>query len=127
MARDVVLDTGVLIAFERGRLHPRDVVRPSDNLAISAVTASELLVGVELAPAERVDAKRATVETILQTVEVLDYDLRVARMHALLMAQACRAGQPRGAFDLAVAATALASRRTLITTDGRALFDALPR
>lgn len=43
----LILDTGVLIGIERGALGA-DVVAAEDDVAISAITASELLVGVEL-------------------------------------------------------------------------------
>ena len=48
MARRVILDTGVLIAIERGRLDV-DAVLGVDDAAIAAITAMELLVGVERA------------------------------------------------------------------------------
>jgi tRNA(fMet)-specific endonuclease VapC len=126
MARDVVLDTGVLVGFERGQISPKEVLKPGDGLSVCAVTVAELLLGAELAPPERVAAKRAEVEEVLRTMEVLDYDLAVARVHAMLMAHVRCMGQPRGAFDLAIAATAVASRRTLVTTDTRTSFDGLP-
>lgn len=46
MARRVVLDTGVLIAIERGRLDI-DAILGADDAAIAAITALELLFGVE--------------------------------------------------------------------------------
>jgi predicted nucleic acid-binding protein len=48
MARRVILDTGVIIAFERGRLDIGAVLG-ADDAAIAAVTAMELLVEVERA------------------------------------------------------------------------------
>ena len=48
MARRVILDTGVLIAIERGKLDV-DTVLGIDDAAIAAITAMELLVGVERA------------------------------------------------------------------------------
>lgn len=126
MARDVVLDTGVLIGFERGDLDPREVIDRTDGLSVCAVTAAELLVGAELAAPDKADARRAAIEEVLRTLEILDYDLAVARVHAMLMAYAQVGGRPRGAFDLAIAATAVAYRRVLVTTDARAGFDDLP-
>lgn len=126
MARNVLLETSVLVGFERGTLQPRDALQRGDNLAISAISAAELLVAAELAPVERAAAKRQKIDEILELHDVVDYDLSVARVHGLLMAHARRAGQPRGALDLAIAATAVAHRRVLITTDAKARFADLP-
>jgi len=43
----LILDTGVLIGIARGTL-ATDIAAVEDDVAISAITASELVVGVEL-------------------------------------------------------------------------------
>jgi tRNA(fMet)-specific endonuclease VapC len=86
-------------------------------VAIAAVTAAELLVGVELATPRHRDRRRQFVEAVLRTLPVEEYDLAVARAHARLLAEARRAGRPRDAHDLIVAATAVSTGRTLLTTD----------
>ncbi len=121
----LILDTGVLVAVERGREIPASQLSDDADIAIAAITASELLVGVELADAQRRAGRRATVSAILATFEVLPFDLDIARHHASLLAHARRSGRPRGAHDLQIAATARATGRLLITTDGHA-FDDLP-
>jgi tRNA(fMet)-specific endonuclease VapC len=126
MARSLLLATGVVIGLHRGLLEPSDVYAATDQLAISSLTAAELLVGAELAPPQLVRRLREIVEATLETVTVLDHDLSVTRVHALLMAHTTRTGQPLGAFDLAIAATAVAHRRTLATTDAKAKFADLP-
>jgi tRNA(fMet)-specific endonuclease VapC len=86
-------------------------------VTIAAVTAAELWVGVELADA-RHRPKRATfVEQVVSTIPVEDYDLAVAEVHAGLLIEARRAGRPRGAHDLLIAATAIARDRALISLD----------
>lgn len=50
----------------------------------------------------------------------------VARVHARLLAHALRTGTPRGAHDLIIAATAIATDREVVTHDGKAGFDTLP-
>jgi len=121
----LIVDTGVLVAVERGQ-HIHSSVLPDDaDIAIAAVTASELLVGVELADAQRQAPRRATVDAILAAFDVIAFDLDVARHHATLLAHARRTGRPRGARDLLIAATARATARVLITTDSHA-FDDLP-
>lgn len=126
MARNVLLETSVIVALERGVLRPADVVQPADTLAISAITAAELLVAPELAPADRAQAKRQRIDDVLVLHDIVDYDLSVARVHALLMAHAQRSGQPQGSLDLAIAATAVASKRLLITTETKAKLCGLP-
>ncbi len=121
----LILDTGVLVALQRGRQIPPDVLPDDADIALAAITASELLVGVELADENRQAARRATVDTILATFDVIPFDLDVARHHASLLAHARRAGRPRGAHDLQIAATARASGRMLLSTDRHA-FDDLP-
>lgn len=96
-----------------------------DDVAIAAITAAELLVGVELAEGRRRQRRRAVVERILSSVPVEPYDLDVARVHAVLLAHTRRSGRPRGAHDLLIAATALARDRVAACADP-AGFDSLP-
>lgn len=119
----LILDTGVLIGIERGALGA-DVVAAEDDVAISAITASELLVGVELG-AGAGGPRRTFVEGILARTQTLAFGLDTAREHAMLAAHTRRGGRPRGAHDLLIAATAHATGRTVLTTDARA-FDDLP-
>jgi tRNA(fMet)-specific endonuclease VapC len=67
-----------------------------------------------------------TAEGIINRVEIVAYNREVARHHASLLAHARRVGEPRGAHDLQIAATARATDRTVITTDTTA-FAGLPR
>lgn len=121
MARRIILDTGVLIAFERGKLDV-DAVLGVDDAAVAAITAMELLVGVERADAAHRQRRSNHVEAILASVPVVDYTVDVARVHARLAVQAMRLGKPRSAFDMIVAATAVADGRILLTTDASADF-----
>lgn len=116
----LILDTGVLIALERGTI---PTPGSDDDLAISAITASELLVGVELADDSRRAARANAVEAILATFEILDFDLTASRHHARLAAVTRRTGRPRGANDLLIAATARATGRTIVTTDAAGFAD----
>jgi tRNA(fMet)-specific endonuclease VapC len=116
----LIVDTGVLVAIERGGQIDTSLLPDDADIAIAAITASELLVGVELADAQRRQAREATVDAILAT-----FDVEIAHHHAALLAHARRTGRPRGAHDLQIAATARATRRVLITTDAHA-FDDLP-
>lgn len=99
------------------------MIDDDDDIAIAAVTAAELLAGVEMADRARRQRRSRFVEAILSTVPVEDYDLETARAHAALLAHVRSAGRPRGAHDLLIAATALARRRTVVTTDIRGFAD----
>jgi tRNA(fMet)-specific endonuclease VapC len=121
----LIVDTGVLVAIERGRQIDATLLPDDADIAIAAITASELMVGVELADAQRRPARTATVDAILATFDVIAFDIDIARHHATLLAHARRTGRPRGAHDLQIAATARATGRVLITTDAHA-FDDLP-
>ncbi len=82
---------------------------------MSAVTASELLVGVERAnTAERRVARAAFVENLLANVPVLDFSLLVARVHARMLA-ALPKGRTASAHDALIAATAVHHGHALLT------------
>jgi len=125
MARRVILDTGTLIAIERGQLGV-DAVLGADDAAIAAVTAMELLVGVERADEAHRQARSGRVEAILASLPIEEYTLAVARIHARLAVEAMLTGKPRSAYDMMIAATAAATNRILLTTDANAEFGQLP-
>jgi tRNA(fMet)-specific endonuclease VapC len=120
----VILDTGVIIAFERGTLDI-DAVLGADDAAIAAITAMELLVGVERATGAHRQRRALHVEAVLGSVPVLDYTLEIARVHARIAVKAMSLGKPRPAYDMIIAATAVADARTLLTTDAAADFTGL--
>ncbi|MFR9672976.1 PIN domain-containing protein [Streptomyces sp. TR06-5] len=124
----MILDTGALVAVDRGGFELAKLLRArDDDITIAAVTAAELLQGVELAADESATRRRqGFVDAVLAVVPVDDYTLDVARVHARLLACTRRLGKPRGAHDLIIAATAVATNRTVVTTDARASFDELP-
>jgi tRNA(fMet)-specific endonuclease VapC len=125
VGRRLILDTNVLIAYERGKIDRAAL--DADELAVAAVTIAEYRVGIELAdtPARAADRARALV-AITSAVEVLDYTEATAAYHARLIAHARRAGTPRGAHDLIIAAHAAQTGRTVLTFDAKARFADLP-
>jgi tRNA(fMet)-specific endonuclease VapC len=125
MARRVILDTGVLIALERGKLDV-DALLGADDAVLSAVTAMELLVGVERANPANKQQRSLHVEAILQTLPVVHYTLDIARIHARMAVFAMASGKSRSAYDMIIAATAAAEGRILLTTDASADFGSLP-
>lgn len=116
----VLIDTSV--AVERRGLPPEDAIAVvgAEDAAMASITASELLIGVHRAdsPARRL-RREAFVETILAALPVIAFDLRIARVYAQLSAQLAAAGQPIGAHDLLISATALADGSAVLTLNMR--------
>jgi tRNA(fMet)-specific endonuclease VapC len=115
----------VLITAERGAFDLDRLIADDDEPAVAAITIAELGVGVELATGRRKSNRRAFLDDVLDTLPVIGYDVDVAAAHTALLVAVQRAGRPRGAHDLIIAATALASARTVVTSD-RTGFDDLP-
>jgi tRNA(fMet)-specific endonuclease VapC len=120
----LIVDTGVLVDVERGNRQLDDVIADEDDVAIAAITLAELEAGVRLASTKlQLRRRRLFVDAILSAATVISYDESTALCHADLLTHVRRMGRPRGAHDLIVAATAAATSRTLVTTDGRAFTD----
>ncbi len=122
MAR-LILDTTFLVTAERNRSRLDGLLADEDDVAIAAITAAELLVGVHLADDAHREDRAGFVDDILATIPTLGYDLPVARAHAELLAHVRRTGRPRGAHDLVIAATASATRRIVLSADAGAFAD----
>jgi predicted nucleic acid-binding protein len=107
----LILDTSVLIADERGKFDMPGLLRqfPTPQPLIAAITASELLHGVERAQdASRKAWRQQQVEQILASITVQPFDLAQARCHARLWADLETRGSMIGAHDLQIAAAGLA-------------------
>ncbi|WP_433661524.1 PIN domain-containing protein [Nocardia sp. CA-128927] len=125
MGRSLILDTGVLIAYERAKIDR--TVFDDDELAVAAVTVAEFRVGIELADTpERAAARSRRLDLLLADIDVLDYSKRTAAHHAQLIAHTRRVGTPRGAHDLIIAAHAAETGRTVVSLDAKARFGQLP-
>lgn len=85
-------------------------------MALAAISASELLHGVERAHDPAVRQRRgAFVEGVLANIPVIAFGLAEARAHARIRAALTAAGTPVGAHDLQVAATALVAGSAVAT------------
>ena len=102
------------------------VLDAADDLVIAAVTVAELRTGIELATEPPRAARAEFLLRVLETLPVEPYDPAVAEAHGRLLAAVHRSGRKRGAHDLIIAATALATNRTILTADRKALFGDLP-
>ena len=101
------------------------MIDDNDDVAIATITVAELRVGVELCRGKARIERQKFLDDVLANVPVIDYDLEVADAHAQLLVFVRRQGRPRGAHDLVIAATALATQRTVLTADQTA-FSELP-
>src|SRR2546427_6816999 len=77
-----LLDTSILIDIERGR----GAIPATDETAIAAITASELLQGVLRADRAHRAVRESFVEAILAMLPAIPFSLQVARVHARIWA-----------------------------------------
>ena len=114
----LVLDTCILIHAERHGALDFSPWASHGDAFISAITESELLVGVHRADSDARRARRsAFVEAILAQLPALDFTTETARVHAGLFATLSQQGQMIGAHDLIIAATALLHDCVVLTTN----------
>ncbi|HWO83912.1 MAG TPA: PIN domain-containing protein [Solirubrobacterales bacterium] len=118
-----MLDTTVLVDAERGGDSLDGVIDDGDDVAVAAITVAELKVGVQLAKGGRRGKRERFVAAVLEAVSIEPYDLDVAEAHAALLAHVRRAGTPRGAHDLIIAATARARERKVVSFDQTGLVE----
>lgn len=113
----VIVDTSVLIAAERGTFDMAAYLEAlgEESVALGAISASELLHGVERARAAVRAARSSFVEGVLANVPVLPFGLAEARVHARLWAVFAAEGRMIGPHDLQIAATAVATGSTVAT------------
>ncbi len=116
----LLIDTSVLVGLERADTTAPLLEIEGEGVFISAISASELLHGVERATDEGRRARRhAFVERVLDTVPVLSFDLDAARVHARVWASLLHRGEVIGAHDLIIAATALSRDLAVLTHNTR--------
>jgi tRNA(fMet)-specific endonuclease VapC len=121
VGRRLILDTNILIAYERGTIDRSSL--DDDELAVASVSVAEYRVGIELA--DTAERARALV-AITSALDVLDYTQATAAHHGRLLAHVRRCGTPRGAHDLIIAAHAAETGRTIVSRDAKARFGDLP-
>jgi tRNA(fMet)-specific endonuclease VapC len=113
----LMVDTNVFIRFEKSG-DPIDFSswEDSEQVYISVVIASELLMGVHRANTEERRKRRSVfVEAVISGVGVLDFTVVAARVHAEISADLASKGQMIGAHDLIIAATARCHHLSLLT------------
>ncbi len=113
----LMLDTNVFIYAERsGKFIDFSQWENYGDVYISAITVSELLVGVHYANSDARKTRRsAFVESLLAQMPVLNFNTKAARVHAGLFATLAKQGQMIGAHDLIIAATAIVYNCAVLT------------
>jgi tRNA(fMet)-specific endonuclease VapC len=105
----LLIDTDVLIELERAGPSPAIEARLGDeDRAISVITVSELLHGVHRAQGAIRVRRRAFVEHVLPGLRAIPISEAVARVHAEIWAELEARGNPIGAHDLWIGASAVA-------------------
>ena len=118
----LLIDSSIFIGLERKGETLQSLLERcgGEEVALAAITASELLHGVHRADeAVRRGRREAFVTAILETLPVLPFTLDVARVHSRLWADLQARGDVIGAHDLMIAATALGNRLTVLSSDRR--------
>jgi tRNA(fMet)-specific endonuclease VapC len=125
MGRRLILDTSILIAYERGTIDRTTL--DEDQLAVASISIAEYRIGIELADtAERAAERARALAAIMSVIDVLDYTETTAAHHGRLLAHVRKSGTARGAHDLIIAAHAAETGRTIMTRDAKARFGDLP-
>ena len=126
----ILLDTSVVIAFEKGKidLHAWLASQSADSTSvITSVTISELLYGVERADtAARARMRRTWTDEFIDASTVLDFDEECARIHATIWSGLEACGERIGAHDMLIAATALRHNMAVATLNA-AEFKRVPK
>jgi predicted nucleic acid-binding protein len=118
----LLIDSSSLIAAERGQLDLEAALAGDldEEVAIAAITASELLHGVHrLKGGVRQAKAERFVERLLDRLPVMPFDVESARVHARLGAELATKGAAVGAHDLIIASTAVAIDFAVATRDLR--------
>jgi len=112
----IILDSSILVAFERRRFDLERLLTDHSPPAIAAITAAEILIGVERADTpERRSRRELFVQNIFARVPIIPFDMAQARLYAVHYAELAARGEIIGDRDLQIAVTALSLEHDLAT------------
>jgi predicted nucleic acid-binding protein len=114
----LVLDTSVLIEAERGKLSLSSILRktfPKESIYISSISVSELYLGAHFSQKSFKEQRTTSIEIMISSLIILDFDSMVARTHAHTCSQLKKKGIIIGPYDLIIAATCLYHQHSLLT------------
>ena len=114
-----VLDANVVLDYfrERGKVAANLLAIPPGEIALPAIAAYEIWVGV--IGSQNPSRRRAQYEQFLAVVPVLEFDAAAGRKAAELRHAMERRGEAIGPLDTLIAGTALAYDASLVTRNVR--------
>jgi tRNA(fMet)-specific endonuclease VapC len=115
-----LLDTCVISDFIKGEAGTTTRFKqtlPAD-IAISSITVMELRYGLALNP-QRVQKIEPAITSILSSVTILPFGIVEAEQTAQIRSALKSQGQPIGAYDVLIAATALQHNLIMVTANQR--------
>ncbi len=111
-----LLDTNACVDYFTAR-YPSVVARiqrsSPDDLRLSVVVVAELRYGADHSARRRTN--HARIDTLIEEIETLDFDLRAAASYGQVRAQLEASGTPIGPNDMLIAAHALSRGLTVVT------------
>jgi tRNA(fMet)-specific endonuclease VapC len=121
-----LLDTCVISDFIKGEIGTQERLKqtPPDDIAVSAITVMELRYGLALNP-QHAQKIEPAIASFLASITVLPFGTAEAEQAAQIRAILKTQGQPIGAYDILIAATALQHNLLVITANQRE-FDRVP-
>lgn len=121
-----LLDTCVISDFIKGEVGTKVRLKqtPPVDIAVSAITVMELRYGLALNP-QRAQKVEPAISSFLSSVTILPFSVVEAEQAAHIRAVLKSQGQPIGAYDVLIAATALQHHLLMITANQRE-FDRVP-
>src|ERR1700738_523189 len=110
-----VLDTNTVIDYftGRGKVAERLLAVPPREIALPAIVAYEVWVGV--LGSQNAKRRQSQYEQFLSVIEVIAFDLGISRRAAELRHGLQRRGESIGPLDMLIAGTALACGAALVT------------
>lgn len=115
-----LLDTCVISDFIKGEAGTTARLKqtPPTDIAVSAITVMELRYGLALNP-QRAQKIEPAICSFLESVTILAFSHGEAEQAAQMRAALKSQGQPIGAYDVLIAATALQHSLLMITANQR--------
>lgn len=112
-----LLDTNIVIyVLKRRPIKVLDVFnKNASRMAISSITLSELMYGVE--KSSQIDKNLEAVEDFISHLDVLSYDAKASQHYGQIKAKLEKKGQIIGENDIHIAAHAISQGLTLVTNN----------
>ncbi|MBW4651536.1 MAG: type II toxin-antitoxin system VapC family toxin [Kaiparowitsia implicata GSE-PSE-MK54-09C] len=121
-----LLDTCVISDFIKGEIGTTARFKQTEpvDIALSTITVMELRYGLALNP-QRAQKVEPAIASILSSVTILPFDTLEAEQAAQIRAVLKSQGQPIGAYDVLISATALQHNLLMVTANQRE-FERVP-